>query len=121
MASMLSWRWVSLRLSSPVSAAMSNKSPAPGARPWKGSGTSPMLAQIEQHVRKATYLFHGVVVNRGNSNYAAILTQPEPLHQARCVHVAITYPNARVRHGLCDSRRRDLRQIEAQCRHALVH
>src|ERR1700681_4670746 len=105
-ASMLSCRWVSLRLSSPVSVNLPGKSVGPDARPLADSETLLILAQVEQNFRKATHLFHGVVVNRGNSNHAASRTQPEPLHQPRRVHMAITYPNTRARHGLCDFRRR---------------
>src|SRR6201982_1139548 len=100
MASMLSCRWVSLRLSSAVSPVWPGMSFLPGARPSVVPGTLFMPAQIEQDVGKATYFFHGVVVDCGDFNHAALLSQTEALHQPRRVHVTIAYPNTCFRHCL---------------------
>src|SRR5215469_1356094 len=121
MASMLSCRWVSLRFSSAVSTAWPGRSFAPDARPSEVSGTLFMPAQIEQDVGKATHFFHGVVVDRGDSDDPAILAQTEPLHQPRRVHVTIAYADARVSHRLCNSCRRGFLKVEAQGGHAFVH
>src|SRR5215472_2618274 len=115
MASMVSCRWVSLRFSSRLSSVWTDKSFMPGAWPWLLSGALLMPAQIEQDVGKATYFFHGVVVDGRDSNDAAILSQTEPLYQPRRVHVTIAYANPRISHRLCHFRRRSLFKIEAQC------
>src|SRR5579864_3013323 len=120
-ASMLSWRWVNLRRSSPVSAAWVGTSVVRATESWEESGTLLMLAQIEQDVRKAMYFFHGVVVDRGDSHNAAILTQAEALHQPRRVHMAIANSDARVGHGLGDFCGSRFLQIEAQSRNAFAH
>src|SRR5215472_16992366 len=121
MASMLSCRWVSLRFSSPDGTARSGKSGLPGGRPLGGSETLLMPAQIEQNVCEATDLFQSIVMNRGNSNYPAILTQTEAFHQPRCVHVAIAYRDTGFRHGLCHFCRRGFSQIEADGWNAVLH
>src|SRR5215472_12176459 len=121
MASMLSCRWVSLRLSSAVSPGWLGKSFVPGARPSEVSGTLFMPAQIEQDVGKATYFFPGVVVDCGDSNDPAILAQTEAIHQPRRVHVTIAYANACIRHSLGNFCRRGFLKVETQGGNAFVH
>src|SRR5215469_16738004 len=114
MASMLSCRWVSLRLSSADSPVCPDKSFVPGVRPSEVSGTLFMPAQIEQDVGKATYLFQGVVVDCGDSDDATVLAQTEALHQPRRVHVTIAYANTRVGHRLRNFCWRGFLKVEAK-------
>ena len=76
---------------------------------------------MEQNVRKATNFFDGVVVHSRDSNNAAVLAQPEALHQPRCVHVAIAYAHPRVGQRFRHFCRRGISQVEAHRGNTLVH
>src|SRR5580658_2821904 len=123
MASMVSWRWVSWRFSSSVSAGIGSDVAAVdcGDRGGGESEGSAMLGQIEQGVAEAVNLIQRVVVDERGAHHAAFHWNAEPLHQARGVHVAVANADASLRdrfRNLCWS---DIRQIEAKRRHALVN
>src|SRR5271163_4882569 len=121
MASMLSWRWVSLRRSSPPGEAWpGGGSAAAGARRCAESGASAMFVQIEQDIAEAADLLDGVVVHGGNAHHAGVRADAETIHQAGRVHVAIADSDFLPRHGLGYFGGRHVLQIETDSGDALV-
>src|SRR5579859_1784903 len=122
MASMVSWRCVSLRRSSSVSGGLAvDPSPADfGECAGRGSEISPMPGQITQDVTEALNFIRCVVVDERGADDATVLAQAQALHQPRGVHVAVANADPGAGHGLCDACRRNVWQIETECRHTLV-
>src|SRR4030095_16888732 len=76
------------------------------------------LTQIRQHVTEAMDLRHGVVVNEGDANRAAVLIQPEALHQPRAIEVTVANADSGAGHRFRHGRRCVTREGEAQRRNA---
>src|SRR5579859_1170321 len=75
MASIVSWRCVSLRRSSSTSGGVAGEPPLMdcGARAGRDSEDSPMLCQIEQGVTEAVNLVPCVVVDERGADDATVL------------------------------------------------
>src|SRR5579863_1555940 len=125
MASIVSWRCVSLRRSSSASGRTAGESALVlmdcGGCWRRESEGSPMLRQIEQNVAETVNLIHRVVVDERSTDYAAFQRHAEPLHQARSVHVTITNADSGMGESFGNFGRSDIGKIEAECGHAVVH
>src|ERR1700720_3325449 len=95
---MLSWRCVSLRLSSlPSGGALGELLIGFTLSGHQPSGT---MREITKNVLELLNLVDRVVVNQGRADCAAIVAQPKPMHQAWRVHVPVTNSYPCASHGL---------------------
>src|ERR1700678_3167089 len=108
---MMSWRCVSLRLSSGElsagadSGAIESCSEAPGLL---------IPNNATEHLPELVNLLDGVVMENRCAVDAGVEAATEMLHQPRRVHVSVANADAAFRHGFCNRRRQDIGKGEAK-------
>src|SRR5271154_1373333 len=79
-----------------------------------------MSGHAKQYLPEFLNLFEGVVVKKRGAQNARLEWDTEALHQTRRVHMAVANADTTAGHSFCDTRGRNVRQIEAESGHALV-
>src|SRR5271170_7674762 len=111
---MVSWRCVSLRLSSgepPVVFATADAA-AIEARPEAPCLLTPN--HVTEHLSELVNLLDGVVVKNRCTDDPGVEANAEMLHQPRRVHVSVANANAAIRHGFGNKCGRDIGKVETK-------
>src|SRR6202034_3224624 len=111
---MVSWRCVSLRLSSGELTVVFARA---DAEVIESGPEAPCLLtpnHVIEHLPEFVNFLDGVVVENRRSKDTCVQAAAEMLHQPRRVHVSIANADAAIRHGFRDKRRQDIGKVKAK-------
>src|ERR1700677_3410582 len=118
---MVSWRWVSLRLSSGELSVVFARADSETVKAWTEAPCLLTPNHVTEHLPELVNLLKGVVVENRCADDTSVEAKTEMFHQPRRVHVSIANANAAIRHGFGNARGQDIGKAKAKGWYAFGH